>query len=61
MTLIKLRNKGLAEGTLRNISFNLKHLAKHTDLDNPESVKYSLLKMHQILNPELHMESNKFK
>jgi len=38
-TLIKLRAQGLSEGTLRNISFNLKHLAKHSDLDDPESVK----------------------
>jgi integrase len=43
-TLIKLRRKGLAEGTLRNISFNLKHLAKHTNLDNPEAVKEYIAK-----------------
>jgi len=43
-TLIKLKNRGLAEGTLRNISFNLKHLAKHTNLDNPESVKEYIAK-----------------
>jgi len=43
-TLIKLKNRGLAEGTLRNISFNLKHLAKHSDLDNPESVKEYIAK-----------------
>ncbi|MBA7495024.1 hypothetical protein ES702_05603 [subsurface metagenome] len=33
ITLIKLRNRGLAKGTLRNISFNLKHLTKHCDLE----------------------------
>ena len=43
-TLIKLKNRGLAEGTLRNISFNLKHLAKHSNLDNPESVKEYIAK-----------------
>jgi len=43
-TLIKLKNRGLADGTLRNISFNLKHLAKHSNLDNPESVKEYIAK-----------------
>jgi integrase len=43
-TLIKLKNRGLAEGTLRNVSFNLKHLAKHSNLDNPESVKEYIAK-----------------
>ena len=37
-TLIKLRNRGLTKGTLTNISFNLKHLAKHADLAKPESI-----------------------
>ena len=38
-TLIRLRSSGLSEGTLRNLAFNLKHLAKFSDLDCPESVK----------------------
>ena len=36
-TLLKLKNWGLAEGTLRNMPFNLKQLAKHADIDKPES------------------------
>lgn len=43
-TLIKLKNRGLAEGTLRNVSFNLKNLAKYADLDDPESVKEYIAK-----------------
>jgi len=38
-TLIRLRSSGLSEGTLRNLAFNLKHLAKFSDLDCPESAK----------------------
>jgi integrase len=38
-TLIRLRSSGLSEGTLRNLAFNLKHLAKFSNLDEPESVK----------------------
>ena len=38
-TLIKLHNKGLDRKTLRNIDFNLRHLGKYADLDNPESVQ----------------------
>ena len=43
-TLLRLRNSGLAKGTLRNISFNLKHLSKNCDLENPEDVKEYLAK-----------------
>ena len=38
-TLIKLKRSGLSEGTLRTVSNNLKHLAKHCNLDDVESVK----------------------
>ena len=38
-TLISLKRKGLARSTLEHISFILKYLAKHCDLNNPESVK----------------------
>ena len=40
-TLIKLKRSGLSEGTLRTVSNNLKHLAKHCNLDDVESVKES--------------------
>jgi integrase len=43
-TLIKLENRGLAEGTLRNLSFNLKHLAAHANIDDPESVNAFIAK-----------------
>ena len=38
-TLIKLKRSGLSEGALRTVSNNLKHLAKHCNLDDVESVK----------------------
>ena len=38
-TLISLKRKGLARSTLEHISFILKYLAKHCDMNNPESVK----------------------
>jgi hypothetical protein len=38
-TLIKLKNRGLAKGTLRNVSFQLKHLVKNVDIDKPAEVK----------------------
>jgi len=38
-TLISLRRRGLAKSTLEHISFMLRYLAKHCDLDSPESVK----------------------
>ena len=37
--LIKLKGAGLAEGTLRNISFCLAKISRHANLDNPEEVK----------------------
>jgi len=44
-TLLKLKNWGLAEGTLINMPFNLKHLAKHADIDKPETfAKYMVQK-----------------
>jgi integrase len=43
-TLIKLENRGLAEGTLRNLSFNLKHLAANANLDDAESVRAFIAK-----------------
>jgi integrase len=38
-TLIKLKSRGLAQGTLRNVAFQLKHLAKSVDVDSPAEVK----------------------
>ena len=38
-TLIKLKNKSLTEGTLRNTSFQLKYLTKNVDIDNPSEVE----------------------
>jgi len=38
-TLIKLKSRGLADGTLRNVAFQLKHLAKSVDVDSPTEVK----------------------
>jgi len=43
-TLIKLHNKGLDKKTLRNIDFQLRHLSKYADLDNPESIKEYIAK-----------------
>jgi hypothetical protein len=43
-TLIKLENRGLAEGTLRNLSFNLKHLAAYANIDDPESIRAFIAK-----------------
>ena len=43
-TLIKLHNKGLDKKTLRNIDFQLRHLGKYADLDNPESVREYIAK-----------------
>jgi hypothetical protein len=37
--LISLRNRGYKQSTLRNLGSALKHLAKHSVLGNPESVK----------------------
>jgi len=37
-TLIRLKSLGKAEGTLKHVSFRLKYLARHTDLDDPEAV-----------------------
>ena len=36
-TLIKLKALGKSESTLRFVSDRLKYLARHVDLDNPES------------------------
>ena len=37
-TLIKLKGSGLAESTLRRVSYELSRLAKHCNLDNSEDV-----------------------
>ena len=37
--LIQLKSAGLAEGTLRNISFCLAKISSHVNLENPEEVK----------------------
>lgn len=37
--LIKLKKSGLSESTLRGMSYHLKHLAEHCDLNNEESIK----------------------
>jgi hypothetical protein len=38
-TLIKPKGSGLAESTLRRVSYELSRLAKHCDLDNTDDVK----------------------
>ena len=38
-TLIKLKGSGLAESTLRRVSYELSRMAKHCDLDNTDDVK----------------------
>jgi hypothetical protein len=43
-TLIKLKSRGLAQGTLRNVAFQLKHLAKSVDIDSPAEVKAYIAK-----------------
>ena len=45
-TLIKLKRSGLSENTLRTVSNNLKHLAKHCNLDDVESVKEFIAKSY---------------
>lgn len=37
--LISLRNRGYKQSTLKNIGYSLRGIAKHSDLDNPESVR----------------------
>ena len=37
--LLKLKSSGLSEGSLRTISDNLKHLSKHCDLADADSVR----------------------
>jgi len=43
-TLIKIKNSCLDDGTLRDVSFQLKHLAQHVNLENPEEVKEFIAK-----------------
>jgi len=38
-TLIKLKNRGLSENTLKLVDRRLRILQKHCDLNNPEEVK----------------------
>ena len=56
-TLIKLKNRGLAEGTLRNTSFDLRHLAKNADLDHPESVKEYIAKKNCANSQKMNLAS----
>ena len=44
-TLIKLKSSGLAESTLRPVSYELSRMAKHCDLDNPDDVKNYIANM----------------
>jgi hypothetical protein len=44
-TLIKLKSSGLAESTLRRVSYELYRLAKHCDLDNTDCVKNYIANM----------------
>jgi hypothetical protein len=44
-TLIKLKGAGLAESTLRRVSYELSRLAKHCDLDNTDDVKNYIANM----------------
>ena len=45
-TLLELKKAGLAENTLRSISYSLKQLSRHADLNNPESVKQYVADMN---------------
>jgi hypothetical protein len=38
-TLLKLKNTGLEEQTVKIVGFYLKHLAVNANLENPEKVK----------------------
>jgi integrase len=44
-TLIKLKGSGLAESTLRRVSYELSRMAKHCDLDNTDAVKNYIANM----------------
>jgi len=44
-TLLENRKRGLAESTLKSISYSLKQLSRHADLNNPESVKEHIANM----------------
>ena len=44
-TLIKLKSSGLAESTLRPVSYELSRMAKHCDLDNTDDVKNYIANM----------------
>jgi integrase len=61
-TLIALRNDGIREATLRQISFKLKELARNCDITNPEAVKaYIATAKNQITREPLADETrNKF-
>jgi len=43
--LIKLKFVGLAENTLKAVSYRLSYLAKHSDLDNPDEVAQFIASM----------------
>lgn len=44
-TLIKLKGSGLAESTLRRVSYELSYLAKRCDLDNSDDVNSCIASM----------------
>jgi len=44
-TLLENRKRGLAESTLNSISYSLKQLSRHAELNNPESVKEQIANM----------------
>ena len=44
-TLFTLKNRGLAKGTLKNVSAYLRKMMKHADLNNPEDVKFHIAEM----------------
>ena len=44
-TLIKLKASGLAEGTLRNVSYQLAKLDKLADLTHPNAVKLAIAEL----------------
>ena len=47
-TLIKLKGSGLAESTLRSVSYELSYLAKCCDLDNSDDVNSCIASMKGV-------------
>jgi integrase len=46
-TILKLKSAGLAEGSIRAISYRLRYLAENTDMQEPEKVKAFIASMIQ--------------